>query len=76
MSFSAQILTLVIAQRQRIIEEMNKKDDDDGAMIDDDPDLNTVAKMKKPSSEALSKISDYCKFFYIIRTSTMLSVGQ
>jgi replication fork protection complex subunit Tof1/Swi1 len=56
-------LTLVIAQRQRLVEETDNKDDTDDGMVDEDPDISTVAKMKGPSSEALGKMTDYRKYF-------------
>jgi replication fork protection complex subunit Tof1/Swi1 len=54
-------LTLVIAQRQRIIEETDKKEEADDAVVDEDPDISTVLRMKGPSSEALGKLTDYRK---------------
>lgn len=50
------ILTLVVAQRRRIVEETDNNDDSE-----EDPDISTIAKMKGPSSEALGKMTDYCR---------------
>jgi hypothetical protein len=49
---------LAIAQRQKIVAEMDNEDEGD-AMADEDPEISTVAKMKRPSSEALGKMTDY-----------------
>ena len=55
---------MVIAQRQRIIEQTDNKDDKDGVLDDEDPDIGTVATMQGPSSEALSKMTDYRELWY------------
>ncbi|KAG6856013.1 hypothetical protein H0H87_008415 [Tephrocybe sp. NHM501043] len=52
------ILTVVIAQRKRIIDETDNKDDaasDD----DDDAEATRLLRLKGPSSEAMGKITDY-----------------
>jgi replication fork protection complex subunit Tof1/Swi1 len=73
--FSAQILTLVIAQRERITVETDNKDDED-ALADEDPDISTVAKMKGPSSEALGKMTDYRALLHEPEITTLLSGRQ
>ncbi|KAG6865098.1 hypothetical protein C0991_005153 [Blastosporella zonata] len=52
------ILTVVIAQRQRIIDEIDSKD---GVTSDDDEDVEAakLLRLKGPSSEARAKITDY-----------------
>ncbi|RDB17381.1 Topoisomerase 1-associated factor 1 [Hypsizygus marmoreus] len=53
------ILTLVIAQRQRIIDETDAKDEDDPLPDDVDLEVATAARLKGPSSEAMATITDY-----------------
>ncbi|KAF8624656.1 hypothetical protein AX17_006987 [Amanita inopinata Kibby_2008] len=60
--WTKQILTLVIAQRKRIIEETDgmREEASDGPHEDDEADdLKTTLKPNKPSAEALAKITDY-----------------
>jgi replication fork protection complex subunit Tof1/Swi1 len=56
-----QILTLVIAQRQRIIEETDAKDNDDLLEDDNETNRNVTLKLDAPSNEALAKLTDYCE---------------
>lgn len=49
----------MIAQRQRIVEETDNKDDNEDVTISEDSDDNTTTKLTGPSSEALSKMTDY-----------------
>jgi replication fork protection complex subunit Tof1/Swi1 len=56
-----QILTLVIAQRQRIIEETDAKDNDDLLEDDNETNRNATLKLDAPSNEALAKLTDYCE---------------
>lgn len=49
-----QILTQVITQRIRIIDETDGKNDE----LDNDNDI-TLSHSKEPSAEALAKIADY-----------------
>ncbi|KAG5637662.1 hypothetical protein H0H81_003683 [Sphagnurus paluster] len=57
-NWTKDVLTLVIGQRQRIIEETDSKNDD---VLDSDEDLKAAIalKLKGPSAEAMSKITDY-----------------
>ncbi|KAF8177653.1 timeless protein-domain-containing protein [Pholiota molesta] len=54
--WTIQILALVIAQRNRIIEETDKKDDEDSFESDKD---DTSHPREEPSAEALAKLTDY-----------------
>ena len=56
---SLQILTQVVTQRIRIIDETDNKDDEP------DNDDSTLARRKEPSAEALAKIADYSKTEYL-----------
>jgi replication fork protection complex subunit Tof1/Swi1 len=60
-SIVRQILTLVIAQRQRIIEETDAKDNDDLLEDDNETNRNATLKLDAPSNEALAKLTDYCE---------------
>ncbi|KAF8064919.1 timeless protein-domain-containing protein [Lyophyllum atratum] len=54
------ILGLVIAQRQRIIDATDAKDDDAELLDDDDDGVAAEAlRLKGPSAEAMAKITDY-----------------
>jgi hypothetical protein len=52
---------LVIAQRQRIIEETDAKDNDDLLEDDNETNRNATLKLDAPSNEALAKLTDYCE---------------
>lgn len=55
-----QILTVVIDQRKRIIEETDIKDDDP-FLEDGDEDVAAALTLKGPSSEAVARLTDYRK---------------
>lgn len=59
--FLFQILTLVIEQRKRIIDETDARDDDDALLDDEDLGSATALKLNGPSSDAIAKITDYCE---------------
>ena len=56
-----QILTQVITQRNRIINETDNNDDE----LDNDDDTN-LPHSKEPSAEALAKITDYSETEYYV----------
>ncbi|KAF8961410.1 timeless protein-domain-containing protein [Flammula alnicola] len=57
-NWTKQILSLVIAQRTRIIEETDRNDDGNSPEPDDDG-VSTALRLKEASAEALAKITDY-----------------
>ena len=66
---SFQILTLVVRQRERIIEDIDAKGNSDDEL--DLDDLDRRAKPLSPSAEAISKFTDYCEFFLLYRRSIL-----
>lgn len=51
---------MVIAQRQRIIEEIDAKEDDI-SRLDEGEDVDAILKLQAPSTDALAKLTDYCE---------------
>lgn len=58
-NWTQHILTAVIDQRTRIIEETDKKDKEDDAIELDDEEERAALQSKGPSAEALAKITDF-----------------
>ena len=60
----------MIAQRQGIIDETDNPEGGRDAISDDDlEDAEGILNAKKPSAEALAKITDYCKrgsFYFLV----------
>ncbi|KAG6810302.1 hypothetical protein H0H92_012503 [Tricholoma furcatifolium] len=61
-NWTKDILTVVTAQRQRIIDETDRKEKGDGdedGTDDEDAEAAKALRLKGPSSEAMAKITDY-----------------
>ncbi|KDR76874.1 hypothetical protein GALMADRAFT_245966 [Galerina marginata CBS 339.88] len=56
-NWTKEVLTIVIGQRSRIIDDTDKKEGDDSP--EPDEEASTTLRLKEPSAEALAKITDY-----------------
>lgn len=80
-----QILSLVIAQRRRIIEEVDgdseknpEAAEDEQSQLEDDEELKARTEAKGASAEALAKITDYCAcsmFFTCLSFHSLVPFG-
>ena len=61
-----EILGLVGAQRQRLIDDVDKKPNDDDDDLVDLTQAEDTAPKHGPSNEAMAKITDYSEFYCFV----------
>jgi hypothetical protein len=62
---------LVVTHRKNLIEETDAKDAEN-TLDEDDADATTALKLKGPSSEALSKMTDYREDISLLNHASLL----